>query len=52
MRLYGLRNWVEQGYKQVKHEAISYEPPETIIAKLRAIESEIDKDLGELEAML
>ncbi len=39
-------------YKESKHEAVTYEPPKKLIAKLRELEAEIAKDLGELEAML
>lgn len=39
-------------YKEAKHEEVKYDPPKTIIAKLRALEAEIAKDLSELEAML
>jgi type I restriction enzyme M protein len=39
-------------YKEAKHEAVAYEPPKKIIAKLRKLEAEIAKDLSELEAML
>ena len=39
-------------YKEAKHEEVQYEPPKVIIAKLRALEAEIAKDLNELEAML
>jgi type I restriction enzyme M protein len=39
-------------YKEATHEATAFEPPKTIIAKLRKLESEIAKDLSELEAML
>ena len=39
-------------YKEAKHEAVEYDPPKKIIAKLRALEAEIAKDLSELEAML
>jgi type I restriction enzyme M protein len=39
-------------YKEAKHEEVQYEPPKKIIAKLRALEAEIAKDLSELEAML
>jgi type I restriction enzyme M protein len=39
-------------YKEAKHEAVTYEPPKKIIAKLRKLEAEIAKDLSELEAML
>lgn len=39
-------------YKETKHEEVSYESPKAIIAKLRALEAEIAKDLSELEAML
>ncbi len=39
-------------YKEAKHEEVKHEPPKKIIARLRALEAEIAKDLGELEAML
>lgn len=39
-------------YKEAKHEEIKYDPPKKIIAKLRALEAEIAKDLSELEGML
>jgi type I restriction enzyme M protein len=39
-------------YKESKHEAVQYEPPLQIIARLRVLEAEIAKDLNELEAML
>jgi type I restriction enzyme M protein len=39
-------------YKEAKHEEVKYDPPKQIIAKLRALEVEIAKDLNELEAML
>jgi type I restriction enzyme M protein len=39
-------------YKETKHEAVEYDPPKKIIAKLRKLEAEIAKDLSELEAML
>ena len=39
-------------YKEAKHEEVKYEPPKKIIAKLRALEAEIAKDLSELEGML
>jgi type I restriction enzyme M protein len=39
-------------YKEAKHQEVTYDPPKKIIAKLRAIEAEIAKDLAELEAML
>jgi type I restriction enzyme M protein len=39
-------------YKETKHDVINYEAPETIIAKLRKLETEIAKELGELEALL
>ncbi len=37
---------------EAKHEEVTYEPPKTIIARLRALEAEIARDLNELEAML
>jgi len=39
-------------YKEAKHEEVKYDPPKKIIAKLRALEREIAKDLDELEGML
>jgi type I restriction enzyme M protein len=39
-------------YKETKHEAVKYDPPKKIIAKLRALEADIAKDLNELEGML
>jgi len=39
-------------YKEAKHEEVKYDPPKKIIAKLRALEAEITKDLSELEGML
>ncbi|NNC15537.1 SAM-dependent DNA methyltransferase [Corallococcus exiguus] len=39
-------------YKEAKHEEVKYVPPQKIIAKLRALEAEIAKDLSELEGML
>jgi len=39
-------------YKETRHEEVVHEPPKAIIARLRQLESEIAKDLDELEAML
>jgi type I restriction enzyme M protein len=39
-------------YKQAKHEEVAYDPPKKIIAKLRALEADITRDLSELERML
>ncbi|MCC5995851.1 MAG: SAM-dependent DNA methyltransferase [Oceanicaulis sp.] len=39
-------------YKEVEHEAVDYDPPETIIAQLRETEAEIAEGLTELEEML
>lgn len=39
-------------YKESKHEAVEYDPPKNIIAKLRKLEAEIAKDLSDLEGML
>lgn len=39
-------------YKQAKHEEVKHDRPKTILAKLRALEVEIGKDLNELEGML
>jgi type I restriction enzyme M protein len=39
-------------YKRVVHEATVYEPPEAILAQLRALEVQIAQDLYDLEVML
>lgn len=39
-------------YGEVNHERIDYDPPLAIVARLRALEADIAKDLSELEAML
>lgn len=39
-------------YKEVVHEEVEYDPPKTIIKRLKKLEAEIAKDLAELEAML
>ena len=39
-------------YQEMKHLEVAYESPKKIIAKLRALEKEIAKDLGDLEGML
>jgi type I restriction enzyme M protein len=39
-------------YKETHHEEVQYDPPKEIIAKLRALEAEIARDLNELEVML
>ena len=50
---------VEQGYdlslnryKEVVHEEVKYDPPKSILKRLKTLESEIASDLNELEAML
>ncbi|MBI1945019.1 MAG: SAM-dependent DNA methyltransferase [Deltaproteobacteria bacterium] len=39
-------------YKEAKHEEVTYDPPKTILTELRKLESEIAKELSELETML
>lgn len=39
-------------YKEAKQHEVKYDPPKMIIAKLRALEAELAKDLIDLEAML
>lgn len=39
-------------YKEAKHKDVKYDPPKEILQRLRALEKEIAKDLGELEGML
>jgi type I restriction enzyme M protein len=50
---------VEQGYdlslnryKEIVHEEVKYDPPKTILKRLKKLEAEIATDLQELEAML
>ena len=38
--------------KEVKHEEVHYDPPKVILAKLRTLETQIRKDLDELEGIL
>lgn len=39
-------------YKETKHEEVAHEHPKKIIARLRALEAEIARDVDELEGML
>jgi type I restriction enzyme M protein len=39
-------------YKEIVHEEIKYDPPKTILKRLKKMEAEIAKDLEELETML
>jgi type I restriction enzyme M protein len=39
-------------YKEAVHEEVAYDPPKVIIARLKALEAELSKDLGDLEGML
>ena len=39
-------------YKTIEYEEVSYDPPKVILAKLKEMEREIQKDLDELEGML
>jgi type I restriction enzyme M protein len=39
-------------YKEVVHEEVSYDPPQKILADLKALETEISEGLNELEEML
>ena len=39
-------------YKEIVHEEVEYDPPKTILKRLKKMEAEIAKDLEELEAML
>lgn len=39
-------------YKEVAYEAVSYDPPLEILAKLRSLENDIRRDLDEIEALL
>ncbi|HAH08078.1 MAG TPA: DNA methyltransferase [Elusimicrobia bacterium] len=39
-------------YKEIAYEEVKYDPPKTIIKRLRGLEDEIRKDLDELERMV
>jgi type I restriction enzyme M protein len=39
-------------YRETRHEEVKFDPPKEIIAKLRALEVEIARNLAELEALL
>lgn len=39
-------------YKEVKQEAVTYDPPKQIIGRLRALEKQIGEDLNALEGLL
>jgi type I restriction enzyme M protein len=39
-------------YKETKHEAVDYEPPSVVLARLRVLQNEIHRDLDELDEML
>ena len=39
-------------YKEIVHEEVKYDPPKTILKRLKKMEAEIASDLEELEAML
>ena len=39
-------------YKEIVHEEVKYDPPKTILRRLKKMEAKIAKDLDELEAML
>ena len=39
-------------YKEVVHEAVQYDPPQKILAELKALEAEIMRGMEELEGML
>ncbi|WP_062264376.1 type I restriction-modification system subunit M [Endozoicomonas arenosclerae] len=39
-------------YKEVVYEEEAYDPPKEILGRLKALEAEIQKELGELEGML
>ncbi len=39
-------------YKETKHEEVTYDPPQQIIAELKAIENEISQGLAELEVLV
>ena len=39
-------------YKEIVHKAVEYDPPKTILKRLKKLEAEIAQDLEELESML
>ena len=39
-------------YKETRHEAVEHEAPRVILGRLRALEAEISRELGELEGLL
>ena len=39
-------------YKEIVHEEVKYDPPKKILARLKKLETEIARDLEDLEAML
>lgn len=39
-------------YKEIEYKEVEYDPPKTILKRLRKLEKEIAADLGELEGML
>ena len=39
-------------YKEIVHEQVKYDPPKTIIKRLKKLEAEIASDLSALEALL
>lgn len=39
-------------YKEIVHQEVKYDPPKTILKRLKTMEAEIAKDLDELEKML
>jgi type I restriction enzyme M protein len=39
-------------YKETKYEEATYDPPKTILKRMRKLENDILKDIGELEGML
>ena len=39
-------------YKEVEYEAVDYDPPKVILARLAELEEEIARGRGELEGML
>jgi type I restriction enzyme M protein len=39
-------------YRETEYEAAKYDPPQDILSRLRALDSEVSRDMNELEALL
>jgi type I restriction enzyme M protein len=39
-------------YRETEHEEAQYDPPQDILSRLRSLDSEVSRDMDELEEML